>query len=370
MRKTYLTAALIAVMVIGWISSGYLNESSVSVPKSIADKNERLKVTTEDRPASQVRVSTSFAQAQNRVITLRGRTQNKRTVSVQAQVGGLVAQRRVERGDKVETGDVLCEIAVEDRRANLKEALAGLAQAELDLKGVQRLAAKGLQSEAVIASSQSAMAAAEARVERRQLEQSQLRILAPFAGIVEETFMEVGQLASPGSQCVSLVDLDPMMLVGEVSERDRATLKVGQGVLARLSDGREIAGQVSFIGHVAQPGTRTYAVEALIENPDFSVASGLIASIDIITGLIKVHNISPALLVLDDSGQTGIRAVSAARVVEFHPVEILSQAGQGVSVTGLPDVLDLIVVGQQSVISGERVAVRQAGNGAMGRAAL
>ena len=252
----------------------------------------------------------------------------------------------------------------------MEEALAELSQAELDLKGVQRLAAKGLQSEAVIASSQSAMAAAEARVERRQLEQSQLRILAPFAGIVEETFMEVGQLASPGSQCVSLVDLDPMMLVGEVSERDRATLKVGQGVLARLSDGREIAGQVSFIGHVAQPGTRTYAVEALIENPDFSVASGLIASIDIFTGLIKVHNISPALLVLDDSGQTGIRAVSAARVVEFHPVEILSQAGQGVSVTGLPDVLDLIVVGQQSVISGERVAVRQAGNGAMGRAAL
>jgi membrane fusion protein, multidrug efflux system len=370
MRKTYVTAAFIAAMVIGWIGSGFLEEATVSVPKSIADKNERLRVTTEDRPASQVRVSTSFAQEQNRLITLRGRTENKRTVSVQAQVGGLVAERRVERGDRVESGDVLCEIAVEDRSANLKEALAGLAQAELDLNGMQQLAAKGLQSEAMIASSQSAMAAAQARVERRQLEQSQLKIRAPFAGIVEETFMEVGQLASPGSQCVSLVDLDPMLLIGEVSERDRAELRVGQGVRATLSDGREINGQVSFIGHVAQAGTRTYSVEALVENPDFAIASGLIASIDIVTGLIKVHNISPALLVLDDSGQTGIRAVSALRTVEFHPVEILAQAGQAVSVTGLPDVLDLIVVGQQSVIAGERVAVRQAGTGAMGRAAL
>ncbi len=370
MRKTYFTAALIAAIVIGWLGSGYLKDTAVSVPKSIADKNERLRVTTDDRPASQVRVSTSFAQEQKRVITLRGRTQNKRTVSVQAQVGGLVAERRVERGERVERGDILCEIAVEDREANLKEALAGLAQAELDLKGVQQLAARGLQSEAVIASSESAMATAQARVERRQLEQSQLKIKAPFAGIVEETFMEVGQLASPGSQCVSLVDLDPMLLIGQVSERDRAELKVGQEVRAKLSNGREISGQVSFIGHVAQSGTRTYPVEALVENSDFAIASGLIASIDIVTGLIKVHNISSALLVLDDLGQTGVRAVSATRTVEFHPVEILAQAGQGVSVTGLPDVLDLIVVGQQSVIAGERVSVRQAGTGAMGRAAL
>jgi multidrug efflux system membrane fusion protein len=362
MRKTYFTALFIAVGIIGWIASGLLEEGAAPVPQTISAKNAQQRAQSEDQPLTSVRVMTSYAVEQNRLTSVRGQTTNERSVLVQSQVGGLVLQRRVERGGVVRQGDVLCEISVEDRDANLKEALAGLAQTKLDLNGAKQLAAKGLQSDAVIAGAEARMAAAEAVVQRRRLEKSRLKITAPFAGVVEDTHMEVGQFVTPGASCVTLVDLDPMLLIGEVSEQHLAGLKPGLLVSATLSNGDVVAGKLRFVAHVAAPGTRTYAIEALVDNPDFSIASGMTAALSISVEQVKVHQITPALLVLDDEGRSGVRGITADQLVTFYPVELISEDSDGIWVSGLPDVVDLIVVGQQTVVAGEQVDAQQASN--------
>jgi len=362
MRKTYLTATFIAVCIIGWIATGLLEEEAAPLPQTISEKNAQQRAQAEDRPLTTVRVTTSYAVEQDRLTSVRGQTTNERSVVVQSQVGGLVQKRWVERGSVVGQGDVLCEISVEDRDANLKEAMAGLAQAKLDLDGAKQLAAKGLQSDAVIAGAEARMAAAEAVVQRRKLEKSRLKITAPFAGVVEDTHMEVGQFVTPGASCVTLVDLDPMLLIGEVSEQHLAGLKPGLPVTATLSNGDVVAGVLRFVAHVAAPGTRTYAIEALVANPDFSIASGMTAALSIAVEQVKVHQITPALLVLDDEGQSGVRGVTADQRVRFYPVELIAEGNEGVWVSGLPDVVDLIVVGQQTVVAGEQVDAQQASN--------
>lgn len=362
MRKTYLTALLIAVFIISWIASGRLGEDSIPAPQTIAAKNAQQRAQAEDRPLTTVRVTTSYAVEQDRLTAVRGQTANERSVVVQSQVGGLVKQRWVERGSVVRQGDALCEISVEDRDANLKEAMAGLAQAKLDFDGAKQLAAKGLQSDAVIAGAAARMAAAEAIVQRRKLEKSHLKITAPFAGVIEETHMEVGQFVTPGASCVTLVDLDPMLLIGEVSEQHLAGLKPGLPVSATLSNGDVVAGELRFVAHVAAPGTRTYAIEALVDNPDFSIASGMTAALSIAVEQVKVHQITPALLVLDDAGRSGVRGITADQRVTFYPVELIAEGDDGVWVSGLPDVVDLIVVGQQTVVAGEQVDAQQAVN--------
>lgn len=362
MRKTYLTATFIAVCIIGWIATGLLEEEAAPLPQTISEKNAQQRAQAEDRPLTTVRVTTSYAVEQDRLTSVRGQTTNERSVVVQSQVGGLVQKRWVERGSVVGQGDVLCEISVEDRDANLKEAMAGLAQAKLDLDGAKQLAAKGLQSDAVIAGAEARMAAAEAVVQRRKLEKSRLKITAPFAGVVEDTHMEVGQFVTPGASCVTLVDLDPMLLIGEVSEQHLAGLKPGLPVTATLSNGDVVAGVLRFVAHVAAPGTRTYAIEALVANPDFSIASGMTAALSIAVEQVKVHQITPALLVLDDEGQSGVRGVTADQRVRFYSVELIAEGNEGVWVSGLPDVVDLIVVGQQTVVAGEQVDAQQASN--------
>ena len=362
MRKTYLTATFIAVCIIGWIATGLLEEEAAPLPQTISEKNAQQRAQAEDRPLTTVRVTTSYAVEQDRLTSVRGQTTNERSVVVQSQVGGLVQKRWVERGSVVGQGDVLCEISVEDRDANLKEAMAGLAQAKLDLDGAKQLAAKGLQSDAVIAGAEARMAAAEAVVQRRKLEKSRLKITAPFAGVVEDTHMEVGQFVTPGASCVTLVDLDTMLLIGEVSEQHLAGLKPGLPVTATLSNGDVVAGVLRFVAHVAAPGTRTYAIEALVANPDFSIASGMTAALSIAVEQVKVHQITPALLVLDDEGQSGVLGVTADQRVRFYSVELIAEGNEGVWVSGLPDVVDLIVVGQQTVVAGEQVDAQQASN--------
>jgi multidrug efflux system membrane fusion protein len=362
MRKTYVTATVIAVSIIGWVASGLLEEAAAPLPQTISAKNAQQRAQAEDRPLTTVRVTTSYAVEQDRLTSVRGQTTNERSVVVQSQVGGLVQKRWVARGSVVGQGDVLCEISVEDRDANLKEAMAGLAQAKLDLDGAKQLAAKGLQSDAVIAGAAARMAGAEAVVQRRKLEKSRLKITAPFAGVVEDTHMEVGQFVTPGASCVTLVDLDPMLLIGEVSEQHLAGLRPGLPVTATLSNGDVVAGLLRFVAHVAAPGTRTYAIEALVDNPDFSIASGMTAALSIAVEQVKVHQITPALLVLDDEGQSGVRGVTGDQRVRFYPVELIAEGNEGVWVSGLPDVVDLIVVGQQTVVAGEQVDAQQASN--------
>jgi multidrug efflux system membrane fusion protein len=191
------------------------------------------------------------------------------------------------------------------------------------------------------------------------LEKSKLKIKAPFSGVIEEVQMEIGQFVTPGSVCATLVDLDPMLLVGEVSEHQIAGLKPKLPVTARLSDGRSILGEVRFVSQLANRGTRTYSLEAELPNIDGSIKGGLTAAIDIVTGSNKAHRISAALLVLDDEGNTGVRTVSEAGVVVFYQVDLISESSDGVWVAGLPEVVDLIVVGQQTVVAGERVEAKR-----------
>ncbi len=75
---------------------------------------------------------------------------------------------------------------------------------------------------------------------------------------------------------------------------------------------------------------------------------------------VKAAKISPGILVLDDNGVVGVRAVENG-VVHFLPVQIISDGPDGMWVGGLPDHLNVITIGQQFVGDGARVIAVQAG---------
>ena len=356
MRTTYITACIIAAIVVAWLATGQLREPAEPPASSIAEANQRTAALREERPATRVRIETIHASVQPRVLNIRGRTQNKRSVVVQSQINGLVVDRPIERGDRVKKGDLLCHISLEDRQVRLEESLAGAEQAKIDFEGALKLAAQGLQSDTAIAESKSRLAASKARLKESELALARINIVAPFDGVVEKAHMEVGQYVTPGSPCVTLVDLDPMLLIGQVAENELMSIKPGQIATAKLPEGIHITGTVSFVAKTAEQGTRTYLVEAHVDNRDFSIPSGVTAQIAIPVESLNAQKISPALLVLSDAGQMGVRTVNNDNRVEFHEVDILRDEIDGIWVTGLPDVTKVVVVGQQLVVAGETVA--------------
>ena len=355
MRSTYITAVIIGVLFILWLASGQLRDEPPPPPASIAEQNRNAALRAEEKPQIGVRVATIYGSEQSRLLTVRGETRSKRSVLVKAQISGTLAERLVERGDRVAAGDVLCRISEEDRPVAVLEAEGAYQQAKIEFEGSQRLAKGGYQSETLIAQSKAQLARAAADLKRSQLNLGRLEVKAPFSGLIEDVGLELGDFVTSGSTCATLVALDPMLLSGRVSEREVSRVQINQIGQARLSSGELVNGRVSFVGKVADRETRTYAVELEIDNADFSIESGLTAEITIPVQRLLAHKVSPALLSLDDAGNIGIRTITGDDEVEFYLVEILRDAGDVVWVTGLPEVATIITVGQELVVVGEIV---------------
>lgn len=358
MRKTYLTAGVIALAIVAWFLSGWLltGDAEVRHP-TVAEVNERTEAVIEDKVPTVVRGRRIQATEVFENVTVRGRTENKRTVLVRSEVSGRVIERPVERGDRVETGDLLCRLSPDDRPARVAEAGEALNRARIEYQGRLRLKSQGFQSESTIAEARAQVASARARLKLAQLNAERTLVRAPFAGMVETTDVELGDYIQPGMPCATIVDLDPMLLVGRVSERDVHRLEVGGMTTGVLSTGESVTGPVSFVGQQADPTTRTYAIEVTLPNPDYALRSGITTRINIPVATVLAHKVSPALLALDDAGDVGVRTTDGDDRVEFHEVDIVADDDDGVWVTGLPRFTTLITVGQEFVVAGERVEV-------------
>jgi multidrug efflux system membrane fusion protein len=300
--------------------------------------------------------------AEQRTLTriLRGRTDSKRTAHISAETNGRVVARPVERGDRVGKGQLLCELAADERPALIADARAGLKRAEIEYRGAIELKDRELLSEIRIAQVAAELESARSRLAMERLNLERTRITAPFAGVVNDLHLQVGDFASVGTPCATLIDLDPLLITASVSEREIDFVEIGSSVTARTSTGQRLEGLVTFVGSQSDSTTRTYPVEITVPNPDLRIRAGLTTVVSVETRTVLAHRVSPALFTLDDAGLIGLRAVDDDNRVVFHPVSIVEDAADGAWVTGLPGVVRLITVGQEFVSAGQRVEVQNA----------
>lgn len=311
-------------------------------------------------PAPERRVSVvamrSTAQQVDRGVILRGRTEATREVEVRAETSGRVISEPLRKGGAVEAGQLLCALDPGTRQIALAEAEARLADARLQFTQAERLSEGGFASETRITSARAALQGAEAAVAAAQAELGRLEIRAPFDGLLESDTAELGSLLQPGAHCATLVQLDPIRLVGYVPELDVDKVETGALAGARLTSGREVVGRVSFVARTAEPATRTFRVEVTVPNPDLTIRDGQTAEIGIMASGTDAHLVPGSALTLDDSGAIGLRTVDADSRALFVPVSVIRDTMDGLWVTGLPDQADLIVVGQEFVRDGVLVA--------------
>ena len=171
--------------------------------------------------------------------------------------------------------------------------------------------------------------------------------------------LEIGDYATPGTACATLLDLDPMLVTARVTAADAVKLTLGSPVRAVTATGRELTATLSFIGKQSDAATRTYPLEATVPNPDYSLRSGVPATLRIPVEEVLAHRVSPALFALDDEGRLGLRVLDDDNRVDFRTVSIIEDGPDGTWVSGLPPVTRIITVGQEFVFEGQRVRVEQ-----------
>jgi multidrug efflux system membrane fusion protein len=154
-----------------------------------------------------------------------------------------------------------------------------------------------------------------------------------------------------------MIELNPLLIVGDVPETDAAKLHVGAPATARLVDGQALSGRVRYVAHDADPSTRTYHLEITSPNPQLAVRSGLSADVRIAAGSGPAHLVPVSALVLDSAGRQGVRYVLDDNRVAFAPVKMLEETSDGVWIAGLAGPVRLITVGQSYVADGQKVRV-------------
>jgi len=288
-------------------------------------------------------------------LVLRGRTEAYARVDLQAETAGIVEQLPVAKGAHVAKGNLVCKLEPGARQAMINKAEAEKTQMALDLEASQRLVKQGHTAKLKLAERQAKLDAARAIMEEAKLDLARTYIKAPFDGVIEAQPANVGDYLSVGETCATLVALDPLKIVGAVSERQIEYLHKGMIGQAELVTGETVSGPIRFIASAANKKTRTFQVELEVENKDGRLRDGVTADITIALSSDKAHKFSPALLALNDAGDIGVRIVENDDTVRFVPVQILSDESDGIWVSGLPDTVTIITVGQEYVTDGQKV---------------
>lgn len=323
-----------------------LTVETETAPEIISDAEIAVSVVAQHSVAQQVQSG----------ILLRGQTEAARRVDVRSETSGRVVSEPLRRGAMVETGQILCGLDAGTLQSQLAEAKAREAEAVANANVATQLAERGFGAENSAISATAGLESAKARVLSVERAMDQLVIHAPFAGILESDTTEIGSLLQPGGLCATIIALDSIKLVGYVPELDILNLKVGQRAGARLISGRQVVGQVTFISRSADPQTRTFRLEVTVDNSDLSISDGQTAEIAIETAGETAHLLPQNVLTLDNDGNLGVRT-AVDGIAKFVPVKIIRDAQEGFWLSGLPNEVDVIVVGQEYVTDGRAINV-------------
>ncbi|SEA37519.1 efflux RND transporter periplasmic adaptor subunit [Microbulbifer marinus] len=351
-QRNYRVATVVAALAVMWLLSGLLGSGDPRDPEPGA-----AAPVVAAGEAIRIQARRIEAQPYATRVLVNGHTEANRSVRLRAELDGAIVGLPVAEGRAVKKGEVICLIDPEDRPEQLDRARAALRKAELDYAGAQRLQKKGLQSDTAMAQQEVALAHARADYRRAEVAVDNLQIRAPFAGVVNSRAVELGDYIRRGEECATLLDLDPILVVGEVSESQVGNLMPGGPASAQLQQGQLVQGSLRYISQQAHEITRAYRVEVAVDNASGALRAGLSGRLALPTGEIMAHRINSSLLTLDDRGDLGVRILDAENRVHFANVQLVGDGESGIWVSGLPQQATLITVGQEYVTPGEIVQV-------------
>lgn len=347
LRKSHMIAGLIALAVIAYfLLSAIFRGGGEGQEANVESQADKIPLVT---------VKDSRAQPHPRVVEIRGRTEPERTVVVRAETSGRVMRLPVAEGAYVKAGQVICTLEVRARQAQLDQAQANLKARDLEYQAALKLQEKGFRSENATQAVKAARDAALAGVRVAQAELENTRLRAPFSGILDSLPVDKGDLLSPGQPCGTVVDLNPIVIVGNVTEVEAQSLKAGQSAQAELSTGEVVTGKIAFVAKTPDDTTKTFRVEINVPNPNAAVPSGALAITKISVGETMAHQVPPAILALNADGDVGMRILDNQNIVHFKVVTVLDEKDQSMWVAGLPDQARIITVGQDYVKEGKQV---------------
>ena len=289
-------------------------------------------------------------------------------VILAAEESGVIRALYADRGAHVTPGDEIAKIDDGVLSAQVDQARAA---AELAAQMWERRRRLWEQDEvgSEIAYLEARYAAEQTGASLAALEERLARtvIRAPFGGVLEDRFVDVGAMVSPGEPVARLVDLDPVKVFAGVPERYATDVAVGASAIMTFDALGEGVYQapILYVGSTVDPQNRTFPIEVELPNPNGAIKPQMVANMGVTRREVESAVVVPqdALVRVEDGyilyivvgGLDG--QVAEARAVELGP----TRRNLVVIEKGVTGGEQLVVVGQRSLAHGDRVNVVESG---------
>lgn len=312
---------------------------------------------------------------------------------VASKVNGRVEELKVDLGDRVTRGQVVARIeddefeqAVAEAEANVSVAEAEVAEAgsaqelaQRRLTRAQSLTTGGIASEATLDDARAEVTTAKARVQvtaaqleraRAALQAARIRlsytiVAADWSGgdddrLVSDRRVDEGATVDTNDPLFSIVELDPVVAVVFVPERDFAGIRVGQPVSLAVDAyaDESFVGRVSKIAPVFANATRQARIELLVENPDERLRPGMFTRATIELSRVEDALHVPIAALVERDGESGLFVLDDSRGrVRWQTVTTGVVDDQRVELRGVDRLEEVVVLGQALLEDGARVRV-------------
>jgi membrane fusion protein (multidrug efflux system) len=276
-----------------------------------------------------------------------GRIEAVQAVDLRPDEQGRITALLFREGQSVARGTPLVKIDDEMLRAQADRARADRDLARQQLERVRRLRAENASSPADMERAEAAARSGEAALALLELQIARTTVRAPFAGVIGQRFVSMGDYVTTSTRLLTLQTVDPQRAVIEVPERYAGALRPGQTVefTVAAQPGRTFRGQVEFIDPVVQDTNRTIMVKARASNPDRVLRPGMF-----IEARLATRTRPNAVVVPEDAIQPLRTANIVWAVVDGKASRRVVQLGTRSQ--GVVEVLSGLSAGEQVVVGG------------------
>ena len=253
------------------------------------------------------------------------------------------AKKLLDNREKLFQQGALAHKLVDDAQVAYAQAHGALLSAQEHLRALQSVA-----KQEQIRTAASQVDAARSHLQSAQAQVSYSQIISPISGVVADRPLYAGEMATPGTPLVTVMDISKVIARANVPQNQSASVKVGQpATITQVDTNQAIEGKVTVVSPATDPNSTTLQVWVQAENPGERLKPGTSVHVAIMTEIIKATPVVPIAAILPgEEGGTACLVITPDSIAHRRNVKLGVREGDKVQIlNGVRPGEEVVIVG-------------------------
>ncbi len=303
----------------------------VELQAQITKLDEAIATLDTTKVAALVSIQTLKDTVFNHYLEIQGNVDTKENILVQPEVPGTLVTLNAVAGQRVSKGQILGRVDDGGGSQQLASLENQYALAKTTFERQKNLWDQKIGSEIQFLNAQTQMISAQKAVAQAKAQLAKTVIRAPFTGVIDEVFVERGEVVAAGAKgLMRIVNLNNMYVSTLVPETYIGKLKIGTVVDVTLNSlGKTYKGKIRQIASSINPSNRSFNIEVALPNPDNLLRPNQVAKLRIVDYISNKAVVVPTNVVQEDGkGNKYVYTIADIKGKTGTAKKVIVQAGK------------------------------------------